>query len=136
MARSEITGPVVFDSEGLSRAVRRDPFIRVVILSAYLANEPVVISAVTLVEAIHPGIDRSALAWVRSRLRVVPTTEAIAISASEMLAAAKLHGHRHAIDAIVASTSLTLGGNPTIFTSDSDDFESLVGGKVRIVPLT
>lgn len=43
---------------------------------------------------------------VAPRVNIIPPTEAIARHASELLAAAGLHGHKYALDALVAATAL------------------------------
>ncbi|MET8050120.1 hypothetical protein ABZU75_21230 [Streptosporangium sp. NPDC005286] len=43
-------------------------------------------------------------AWHLSRLKVEPVTEEICVRAIELLRDAWLHGHRYAIDAVVAAT--------------------------------
>jgi len=127
--------PIVLNSEGLSRAIRRDTYIRGVIETARNDRSPVVISAASIVEVVHPRINRAALAWTRSRLDVIPVSEVIANRAAELLIAADMHGHKHAIDAIVCATALELGGHPTIFTSDPSDIQRLVEKRASVVPL-
>ena len=127
--------PIVLDSEGLSRAVKREPYLRALILDAYLNDKPMSISAMTSVEVIHGKTDLAALRWVQSRLKVVPVTAKLANEATALLIAAGRHGHKDAIDAVVCATALGLGGVATIYTSDPDDFEALAPGRIRVVPL-
>jgi hypothetical protein len=61
---------------------------------------------VTLVEVIHPGINRAALDWTFSRLVIEPVTEVLARHAAALLAETGRHGHQHAIDAVVCATAL------------------------------
>jgi len=101
-----------------------------------LANEvPVVISAVTLVEVIHPKINRAALAWILSQVSVEPVTKQLSLAAAELLQAAGKHGHAHALDALVCATALAEEGVATIYTSDPNDIEALVAGRATVVPL-
>ena len=46
-------GPVVWDSEALSRAVRKDVHLRRVLIEAKRGRLPVVVSAATLVEVVY-----------------------------------------------------------------------------------
>ena len=98
-------------------------------------SEPAVVSAATLVEVIHPKINRAAFRWTMSRVRVEPVTREIAEAAAGLLNQVGLHGHTNAIDAIVAATALALPGWATIFTSDPDDLRRLVGNRATVVPL-
>jgi predicted nucleic acid-binding protein len=127
--------PIVFDSEGLSRAIRRDPYIITVIHDAFNERSPVLVPAVTLVEAISPRTRPRNLDWVLSQLTVVPITEHIARVATRLLMETRQHGHTHAIDALVAATALSLPGEPFIFTSDPQDMEILVDNAATIVAL-
>lgn len=97
---------------------------------------PAVVSAATLIEVTYPKMNRAGFDWAISRLTVLPVTKDLAKFASELLAAAGLHGHKYALDAIVAATALQVGGQPFIFTSDPDDIRKLVGKRASIVPLT
>ena len=128
-------GSVVLDAEGLSRAVTRDPYMQTILRRAISNNVPIVVSAVTLVEVIHPRINRSALAWTLSRLRIEPVTEDLSLTAANLLQAAGKHGHTHALDAIVCATALAEQGMATIYTSDPDDIKTLVAGRATVVPL-
>lgn len=66
----------------------------------------VITSAATLVEVVHPRVNRPALEWTLSRLVVEPVTEAVARNAAVLLADAGLHGHTYAIDAMLGATAL------------------------------
>ena len=126
---------MVLDCEGLARAVRRDVYMRAVIEEAAAARTPVAVSTVTLVEAVHPKIDRAALRWTVSRLAVVPVSQDISAVASDLLAQTGRHGHDHALDALVCATALSRPGHPTIYTSDAGDIRALVGSRATVVPL-
>ena len=128
-------GPVVLDAEGLSRVVRHDPSMDALLKAARYNRVPIVISAVTLVEVIHPKINRSALAWTLSRLRVEPVTEELSLAAANLLQAAGKHGHTHALDAIVCATALSEQGMATIYISDPGDIKAFVAGRATVVPL-
>jgi predicted nucleic acid-binding protein len=116
---------LVLDSEGLSLLVLRDRRITTYLAAARKRDEPVVASAATLVEVRHPKINQAAFRWAVSRLTVVPVTEALALVASDLLAKAGVHGHKHAIDAMVAATALTAADPTAVLTSDPDDFSLL-----------
>ncbi|OHV29716.1 MULTISPECIES: hypothetical protein [Pseudofrankia] len=100
----EVSGTVVLDCEGLSRAVRRD---------------------------------RSLTRWlnfaVESNQRVV--TSSVALTASDLLRDAGLHGHKHGIDAVLAAVASACPPPVTILTSDPEDLQALCGGQVTVVKL-
>lgn len=126
-------GTLVLDSEGLAKAVLRDRTVTGWLALARADDLRVIASAATLVEAVHPRINRPALQWTLSRLVVEPVTEQIARDASVLLADAGLHGHKYAIDAMIAATALAATGPATILTSDPDDLIALCGGRVTVI---
>jgi hypothetical protein len=87
----------------------------------------------TLVETVHPGINRAALRWTLSRVRVEPVTETVALAVSELLRGVGLHGHRHAIDAVVAAVALAVPKPVMVLTSDPDDLRTLCRRRVALV---
>ena len=152
----------MLDAEGFSRLIARDPYMQTIV-ARMLSNEvPVIISAVTLVEVIHPRINRAALAWTLSQITVVPVTKDLSLAAADLLQTTSKHGHTHALDAIVCATALSEQGMATIYTptmaegitnsfvmpkprkvlrrvapstSDPTDIEALVAGRATVVPL-
>ncbi|MGA5408011.1 PIN domain-containing protein [Streptomyces lavendulocolor] len=128
-------GTLVLDSEGLARAVQRDRTITGWLALARADDLRVITSAATLVEVVHPRINRPALEWTLSRLVVEPVTEPIARHAAGLLADAGLHGHKYAIDAMLAATALAAPGPVTILTSDPEDLTALSGGRVTVIAL-
>ncbi|WP_431968154.1 type II toxin-antitoxin system VapC family toxin [Nocardia sp. bgisy134] len=126
-------GTLVLDSEGLSKAVLRDRAITSWLALARADDLRVITSAATIVEVIHPRIKRPALEWILSRLVVEPITEEIARHAATLLGQAGLHGHKHAIDAMLCATALSAPGPTTILTSDPDDLTALCGAKVTVM---
>lgn len=126
-------GTLVLDSEGLAKAVLRDRAVTGWLALARADDMRVVTSAATLVEVIHPRIKRPALEWTLSRLVIEPVTEPIARRAAALLADSKLHGHKYAIDAMLAATALSATVPVTVLTSDPDDLTALCGGHVTIM---
>ncbi|MGL5828244.1 MAG: type II toxin-antitoxin system VapC family toxin, partial [Angustibacter sp.] len=88
---------------------------------------------VTIVEAVHPGISRAALDGTLAKIVVIAVTDRIARQAAALCAQAGRHGHRHAIDAIVAATGLQQSGPVTLLTSDPGDFAAPCDDKIAIV---
>ncbi|WP_236247025.1 PIN domain-containing protein [Streptomyces sp. CC210A] len=126
-------GTIVLDSEGLAKALVRDRTVTAWLALARADDLRVITSAATLVEVIHPRINRPALEWTLSRLVVEPITEPIARHAAALLAAAGLHGHKYAIDAMLAATALAAPGPATILTSDPKDLTALCGGRATVI---
>ncbi len=95
----------------------------------------VITSAATLVEVVHPRINRPALEWTLSRIVVEPITEILARHAAALLADTGLHGHKYAIDAMLSATALAAPGPTTVLTSDPEDITALCGGRVTVIKI-
>lgn len=128
-----MSGTLVLDCEGLSKLVRRTPEITEWLAAAEAEDIRVVTSSVTLVEARDPKVNQARFDYAVSRVNIIPPTEAIARRASKLLAAAGLHGHKYALDAIVAATALTSPAPATVLTSDPEDLLMLCGPSVRVI---
>lgn len=124
---------LVLDSEGLAKAVLRDRELTTWLAAARAEDERVITSAATLVEVIHPRINRPSLEWVISRVSVEPVTAEIARQAGVLLEQAGRHGHKYAIDAMLAATALSMRGPITVLTSDPEDIAMLCGKRVLVV---
>ncbi|WP_180687792.1 PIN domain-containing protein [Streptomyces gossypiisoli] len=127
------SGTMVLDSEGLAKAVLRDRSVTGWLALSRADDLRVITSSATLVEVVHPRINRPALEWTLSRLVVEPVTEPIARHAAALLADAGLHGHKYAIDAMLAATSLAAPGPVTILTSDPEDLTALCGRRATVI---
>ncbi|GHG23776.1 PIN domain-containing protein [Streptomyces zaomyceticus] len=128
-------GTLVLDSEGLAKAVRRDREVTTWLALARADDLRVVTSAATLVEVMHPRINRPALEWTLSRLVVEPVADAVARHAAALLAENGLHGHKYAIDAMVAATALAAQGPVSVLTSDPEDLIVLCGGRATVIAI-
>ncbi|GAA1038327.1 PIN domain-containing protein [Streptomyces murinus] len=126
-------GTLVLDSEGLAKAVLRDRTVTAWLALARADDLRVITSAATLVEVVHPRVNRPALEWTLSRLVVEPVTEPIARHAAALLADAGLHGPKYAIDAMLGATALAAPGPVTVLTSDTEDPTALCGGRVTVI---
>ncbi|MFJ5192473.1 DNA-binding protein [Streptomyces sp. NPDC088394] len=86
------------------------------------AGVPVLVSAMTIVEAVHWKTDLARLKWVLSRLRVEPVSQEDSLTAVELLqGAGGLHAHKYAIGALVAALALRVPAPVIVLTSDRDD---------------
>ncbi|MFC7885083.1 PIN domain-containing protein [Streptomyces sp. NPDC057376] len=94
---------------------------------------PVLVSALTVVEAVYGKMDSARLHWLLSRLQVQDVTRADSITAVQLLSdAGGLHGHKYAIDALVAAMALRSPAPALVLTSDRDDWSRLCGDRVQI----
>lgn len=87
---------------------------------------PAVTSPMALVEAYDGRTTEQRWDWVLSRLKVAGIGKDEARQARRLLSDAKLHGHKYAIDAVLAIIARQQKGQVTIFTSNVDDLEKLV----------
>ncbi|MGD0061943.1 MAG: PIN domain-containing protein [Streptosporangiaceae bacterium] len=119
-------GTLVLDSEGLSKLAAGDNRARAYLDSARARHAQVAVSAITLTETLRGRPRDATVHRVLSRITVVPVTAQIARRAGELLGATGLSGHRCAIDAVVAATTLGLERPNVLLTSDPDDMSKLV----------
>ncbi|WP_459549832.1 hypothetical protein [Nocardia sp. X0981] len=128
----------MFDSEALAKAVQGDREIAALIKTAPQLDIPIVTSALTTLEAWNPrdGSKQALRSLTLSRIRVVHTDDHVIASARDMLRNAGLHGHKYAIDAVLAAVAereFARGSETTVFTSDADDLNQLLAGRpVRV----
>lgn len=131
-----MTGTLVLDCEGLSQLVRRSLELTEWLAAAEADDVRVITSSVTLVEARDPKVNQARFDYAVSRVNVIPPSEDIARHASRLLAAAGLHGHKYALDAIVTATALASPPPVTVLTSDPDDIRTLCGPRgARVVKI-
>ncbi|MBW6433200.1 hypothetical protein KZ829_05515 [Actinoplanes hulinensis] len=135
MARRKLIhqGTLILDSEGLSNLLADDEQVVAMIAEARSRGMEAVISALTIIEAVHARTHKARLSWVLSGLRVIPVGEEEARAASKLLMGAGLHGHKYAIDAAVAEAALRQHRPVVMLTSDIGDMAKLCGDRVRLV---
>jgi hypothetical protein len=126
-------GTLVLDCEGLSKLVSDHEPVVALVAEARKRGMEVVISALTIIEAVHRRTDGARLAWILSGMRIVHIGDEEAKAASAMLISAGLHGHKYAIDAAVAEMALRQRRPVVMLTSDIDDMTKLCGDRVRLV---
>ncbi|MDH6127552.1 PIN domain-containing protein [Kitasatospora sp. GP82] len=127
-----MSGTLVLDSEALSKLSRRHRDMIVWLDVARTLDLLVVTSAATLVEGRDPKVPQAAFDHAVSLVKVRPITEEIARAASKLLAAEGLHGHKYAIDAMLAATAHLEHGDVTIVTSDTDDLRRLCLRRIAV----
>ncbi|MFG6192274.1 hypothetical protein [Nonomuraea sp. JJY05] len=116
----------VLDCQALSLAVRGDRKMIAWLDLAARGQAEVVTSPMTVVEAYDGRLTEQRWDWVLSRLNVPDIGKEEARQARRLLADAKLHGHKFAIDAVLAVIARQQKGQVTVFTSDVDDLDKLV----------
>ncbi|WP_441251062.1 type II toxin-antitoxin system VapC family toxin [Kitasatospora sp. McL0602] len=130
-----MSGTLVLDSEALSKLSRRHRDMTTWLDVARTLDLLVVTSAATLVEARDPKVPQAAFDHAVSLAKVRPVTEEIARAASKLLVAEGLHGHKHAIDAMLAATAHLEHGDVTVVTSDVDDLRRLCQRRIAVEPI-
>jgi predicted nucleic acid-binding protein len=126
---------LVLDSQGFSGWIDRDRKVMRLLEQAERDGADLAMSAATIIEVSHPGVDISRMSWLLSRIRVEPVTKESARRSAGLLKAAGLHGHKYAIDAMVAEVALRLPAPVVVLTSDVDDMVKLCGRRVRVIGL-
>ncbi|MGW4475370.1 hypothetical protein ACWENQ_37370 [Nonomuraea sp. NPDC004354] len=122
----------VLDCEAMSLAVRGDRKMIAWLDLATWAEGEAVTSPMTMVEAYDGRITEQRWDWVLSRLNIADIGKDQARQARRLLADAKLHGHKYAIDAVLAVIARQQKGHVTVFTSDVDDLEKLVPDSIVV----
>ncbi|MFD8554961.1 PIN domain-containing protein [Streptomyces fradiae] len=124
---------LVLDSQALSLLLRNDRQVITRIEAARRVGVPVLVSALTVVEAVHGKTDTARLRRLLSRLQVRDVAQADSLTAVQLLSdAGGLHGHKYAIDALVAAMALRSPAPVLVLTSDRDDWSKLCGDQVQI----
>lgn len=93
----------------------------------------VVTSALTTLEAWNPrqGARQGLWDWALSRIDVEHTDDKVISLARSMMKTAGLHGHKYALDAVLAAVAVKTaerGFEVTVFTSDVDDMDKFLAG--------
>jgi hypothetical protein len=124
---------VVLDCAGLSAWVAQDRKVAALLQVFSELESDLVVSANTIIEVSHPGVNIPRLTWVLSRVKVEPVTAQAAKAAARLLKDAGLHGHNYAIDATVAEAALRQPGPVAMLTSDVDDMSRLCDNRVQMI---
>lgn len=135
MARRKLSheGTLVLGCEGLSKFVNDHEPVVALLAEARKRGMEVVVSALTIIEATHQRTDKARLARALSGLRIVHIGDEEAKAASAVLLNTGLHGHKYAIDAVVAEMALRQQRPVVLLTSGTDGMTKLCGGRVRLV---
>lgn len=126
-------GTLLLDSEGLSKLYREDRTVLALVQAAAEENVRVATSAMTTLEADYDRIHQARITWVLSRIDVHDVTRSITDQAAVLLRSHGLHGHKYAIDAVLAVIARRATGPVTVLTSDPEDLTHLCGAAVEVV---
>jgi len=126
---------LVLDSQGFAGWIDRDRKVIRLLEQAERDGADLAMSAATIIEVAHAGVDIARLNWLLSRIRVEAVTKESARRSAGLLKAAGLQGHKYAIDAMVAEVALRLPAPVVVLTSDVDDMVKLCGRRVRTIGL-
>lgn len=126
-------GTLVLDSEGLAKLYRKDRAVMAFVQAAVEEGVRVVTSAMTTLEADCGRVHPARIAWVLSRIDVQSVTKEQAAEAAALLRTHRLHGHKHAIDAVLAVSARAARRPVTVLTSDPTDLSLLCGPQVEII---
>ncbi|MFI7451847.1 PIN domain-containing protein [Nonomuraea sp. NPDC049714] len=138
MARAQSrmsAGTVVLDCEGLVKWCEADHRVTAIIREAQDNDFRLIVSAMTPIEAQDIRVRADRLRWHLPRLKIEPVTEDISRRAIDLLHETRLHGHKYAIDAVVAATALRAVRPVIVLTSDEDDMSRLCGKTVKVIGL-
>ncbi|MFG2246915.1 hypothetical protein [Spirillospora sp. NPDC048823] len=121
-----LIGPAfVLDAQGLSLLADDDRRMTARLELAVREEFVPVISAVTIAEQRRDGQAGRRLAWLRSRLTIVPVTEELADAAAALLNSTGLSGHDCVVDALVVATAASATGPSKVVSSDGSHIPAL-----------
>jgi hypothetical protein len=126
-------GTLLLDSEGLSKLYLKDRTVTAFVQAAVEEGVRVATTAMTVVEADWARVHPARMAWVLSRVDVHDVTRRVADRAAARLRGQGLHGHKYAIDAVLAAVADSVPGPVTVLTSDPQDLAVLCGAAVETV---
>ncbi|MFE6787870.1 PIN domain-containing protein [Streptomyces sp. NPDC057680] len=119
-------GAVVLDNGALSLALANDRTVRADLRIAADEQRPLVISALTILEA-HNGRERQErLRYFLSGVHVVEVLPEDAFAGTELMGE-RSQGHKYAIDSAIAAMCIRIRAH-RILTSDEDDMTRLLAG--------
>ncbi|WP_419995699.1 DNA-binding protein [Streptomyces boninensis] len=126
-------GTLLLDCEGLSKVYRKDRQAIAMVEAAQLENVRVGTTVMTTLEADYERIHPARIHWVLSRIDVHEISRDVAAEAARLLREHGLHGHKYAIDAVLAAIGRAAPRPVTLLTSDPDDLSLLCGPTVQVV---
>ena len=126
-------GTLLLDSEGLSKLYLKDRAVMDFVQAAAEEGVRVGTSVMTILEADYERVHPARIRWILSRIDVHDITREVADQAASLLRTHRLHGHKYAIDAVLAAIARTAPPPVTLLTSDPEDLDLLCGRAVEVV---
>ncbi len=124
--RAEVgVGTVVLDAQGVVEAAQGGSVVRRHLEQANGRGMRVIVSAITLAEVLRGRPTDASIHRILAKIVQIPVTPERARRAGELLGATGLGGHTHAIDAVVAATTLEQERPVVLLTSDPQDMKRL-----------
>ncbi|MFJ8657993.1 type II toxin-antitoxin system VapC family toxin [Streptomyces sp. NPDC093795] len=130
-----MAGTLLLDSEGLSKLYLKDRRVVVRVQVATETGIQVATTAMTRLEADYERVHPARIQWVLSRIDVHDVTRSVSDEAAVLLREHGLHGHKYAIDAVLAAIARRAAGPVTVLTSDPEDLTLLCGPSVTVVKI-
>ncbi|WP_067852210.1 DNA-binding protein [Nocardia shimofusensis] len=128
-----MAGTLLLDSEGLSKLYRGDRAVVTWVEAARLENIRVGTTTMTRLEAEHGRLPKNRISWTLSRLEVHEITRRVSDDAAELLRTHSLHGHKYAVDAVLAAVARAARPPVTVLTSDTEALTLLCGPGIAVV---
>jgi predicted nucleic acid-binding protein len=125
-----VGGTLVLDADGVTKAAANDVRVQAFVTAARRRDARVVISTITLTEALRGGARDADVHRVVNRVTHVPVTTTLARTAGELLGSTGISNAT--VDAVVAATALAQQGPVVLLTSDPDDLGRLTAGHPSI----
>lgn len=115
----------VLDAQPLSLLADQDRRMMLMLKIAEAEGHAAAISTVSLAEVRRTGQAAKRLTWLRSRLTVLPVTEAVADLAARLLEDSGLDGHENVVDSLVVATAASSGGLAKVASTDGSHIPKL-----------
>jgi hypothetical protein len=128
-----MAGTLLLDSEGLSKLCLKDRMVTALVQAAVEEGVRVATTAMTTLEADYERIHPARIKWVLSRIDVHDVTKALTDQAAVLLRTHGLHGHKYAIDAVLAAVARSASAPVSVVTSDPEDLILLCGPSVEVL---
>jgi hypothetical protein len=128
-----MAGTLLLDCEGLSKLYLKDRAVVTFVQAASEEGVRVATTVMTTLEADYERIHPARIRWVLSRIDVREVTRDVMDEAAALLRGNGLHGHKYAIDAVLAAIARTSPGPATLLTSDPEDLGLLCGPAIEII---
>ncbi len=130
-----MAGTLLLDSEGLSKLYLKDRAVTALVQAAAEEGVRVATTAMATLEADYERIHPARTRWILSRIDVHDVTRAVADQAAVLLRNHGLHGHKYAIDAVLAAVARTASAPVIVVTSDPEDLILLCGPSVDVLKI-